>query len=237
MSFEFFQTLLRGFFYFQFLITRRRRIFVAMISAKNINGKLCFPIMEHFYTIQGEGLHAGRAAYFIRFAGCDVGCSWCDVKESWKVDEDQYMAIEDLISSVLGSGSDLVVITGGEPAMYDLVPLTKALKDIGVEINIETSGAYQITGSFDWICVSPKRFKEPLSSSLSMADELKVIVVNKNDLKWGAELSLKCKEACQFLLQPEWSRSEKVHDYSIEFVKENPNWRLSLQQHKYLNIP
>lgn len=208
-----------------------------MISPKNINGSLHYPVMEHFYTIQGEGVHAGRAAYFIRLAGCDVGCAWCDVKESWDVSEDQFIALEKLLSEVKASATNLVVITGGEPAMYDLGPITKALKTLEVEINIETSGAYPISGDLDWVCVSPKRFKEPLIGSLQMADELKMIIVNRKDLEWGIELSKNCPSQVTLLLQPEWSRSEKVHDYIINFIKENPQWRMSLQQHKYLNIP
>jgi organic radical activating enzyme len=208
-----------------------------MIQARFIDEQIYYPIMEHFYTLQGEGRFAGYAAYFIRLAGCDVGCSWCDVKESWTVDEDQYMSVHEISERVKNAGAQLVVITGGEPAMYDLGPLTDSLEEIGVAINIETSGAYPLSGRLDWICVSPKRFKLPLDSSLSKADELKVIVVNKQDLKWALELSKKVKDGCLLLLQAEWDRSDKVNAYVIDFIKANPRWKLSVQVHKYLNIP
>jgi organic radical activating enzyme len=193
--------------------------------------------MEHFYTIQGEGRYAGFAAYFIRLAGCDVGCSWCDVKESWEVAEDQYMDVELLVKAVKESSAQLVVLTGGEPAMYNLGPLTDSLQEIGVTVNIETSGAYPLSGSLDWVCVSPKRFKLPLDDSLKKADELKVIVVNQQDLKWAKELAAKCKEECVLLLQPEWDRAERNYAKIIDFIKTNPQWKLSLQIHKFLNIP
>ncbi len=208
-----------------------------MIKPKIINTSTHYPIMEHFYSLQGEGVFAGQAAYFIRLAGCDVGCSWCDVKESWNVDESQYLDIDYLLSEVNRSKASIVVITGGEPAMYDLSPLTLALKNENRRIHIETSGAYALSGSFDWTCVSPKRFKEPLESALKVADELKMIVVNKQDLKWAIELSEKCSDTCQFLLQPEWDKAEKVFPIITDFIKENQDWKLSLQLHKYLDIP
>ena len=208
-----------------------------MIQPRFTDKHIYYPVMEHFYTLQGEGRYAGFAAYFIRLAGCDVGCSWCDVKESWEVSEDQYTDIQWLTESVKKSGAQLVVLTGGEPAMYNLGPLTDSLQEIGVTINIETSGAYPLSGSLDWICVSPKRFKLPLDESLAKADELKVIVVNQQDLKWATELAAKCKKECVLLLQPEWDRAERNYSKIIDFIKANPQWKLSLQVHKFLNIP
>lgn len=207
-----------------------------MIKPKIINGTFHYPIMEHFYSLQGEGAYAGQAAYFIRIAGCDVGCSWCDVKESWNVEEDQYLELDYIVNEVNRSNATIVVITGGEPAMYDLAALTSSLKKDNRRIHIETSGAYSISGEFDWVCVSPKRFKKPLDSSLKLADELKMIVVNRQDLLWATELSQKCSTACQLLLQPEWDRSEKVFPIITDFIKDDQKWKLSLQLHKYLNI-
>jgi organic radical activating enzyme len=208
-----------------------------MIQPKFIDDRIFYPVMEHFYTLQGEGRYAGHAAYFIRLSGCDVGCSWCDVKESWEVEEDQYIEISELVDSVKKSGATILVITGGEPAMYNLGPLTDSMEEIDVQINIETSGAYSLSGKLDWVCVSPKRFKFPLEESVKKADELKMIVVNKHDLDWAIELGAKCKKGCVLLLQPEWSRAEKVYPLIIDFIKANPKWKLSLQIHKFLNIP
>lgn len=195
------------------------------------------PLMEAFYTIQGEGFHSGRAAFFIRTAGCDVGCVWCDVKESWDKNAHPNTAISAIIEQVKASGTDFVVITGGEPTMYDLVPLTKALKEIGMEIALETSGAYPITGEIDWICLSPKKFKFPLEENYAKADELKMIIFHKSDFDWSAELSEKVKPTCKCYLQPEWDKSEQMLPLIIDYVKLNTAWNISLQTHKYLNIP
>lgn len=195
------------------------------------------PVMEAFYTIQGEGYHSGRSAYFIRTAGCDVGCVWCDVKESWDATPNQITPIDQLISAVRESQTDFVVITGGEPAMYDLHPLTKALKAIGMEIAIETSGAYPIRGEIDWICLSPKKFKMPLEENYALADELKTIIFNQHDLNWSEKLSEKVKPACKLYMQPEWEKQERMLPLIIDYVKKNIKWRISLQTHKYLNIP
>lgn len=208
-----------------------------MIQPKYIHDTICYPVMEHFYTLQGEGDHAGSAAYFIRLSGCDVGCSWCDVKESWEVTEDQYCTIDLLVKEVKASGADIVVLTGGEPAMYNLGPITDALKKLDIQIHIETSGAYPLSGHLDWVCVSPKRFKLPLEESLRKADELKMIVVNRQDLNWAKELSHLCKKECVLLLQPEWERASKVYPFMIDFIKSNSKWKMSLQLHKFLNIP
>ncbi|NJN42547.1 MAG: radical SAM protein [Flammeovirgaceae bacterium] len=193
--------------------------------------------MESFYTIQGEGTYQGYAAYFVRLGGCDVGCVWCDVKESWNAKDHPLQSVDHIISDVRESKSEIVVITGGEPAMYDLTMLTRSLQADGLRTHIETSGAYPLTGHWDWVCLSPKKFKKPHSSVYEMADELKVIVYNASDLKWAAAESIKVGENCNLFLQPEWSVEKKVLPMIIDFIKENPAWRISLQVHKYMNIP
>ena len=195
------------------------------------------PLMEAFYTIQGEGYHSGRAAYFIRTAGCDVGCVWCDVKESWDENAHPKSSIQSIIEEVKSSKTSFVVITGGEPTMYDLTPLTLALKKIGMEIAIETSGVYPITGQIDWICLSPKKFKFPLEENYTKADELKMIIFNKSDFDWATELKTKVKPTCKLYLQTEWSKSDKMLPLIIDYVKTNTEWNISLQTHKYLDIP
>ncbi len=195
------------------------------------------PVMEHFYTIQGEGFYTGNAAYFIRLAGCDVGCVWCDVKESWTVSESQLLLIDDLVAEVLKYPGRLVVITGGEPLMYDLTYLTKKLKENGCQINIETSGAYPISGELDWICVSPKKFKAPLKEVVAKANELKCIIFNKSDFEFAKQNCLLTNKDCLLLLQTEWSKQNLMLPLMIDYVKENPQWKISLQTHKYLDIP
>lgn len=193
--------------------------------------------MEHFYTLQGEGFHAGRAAYFIRLAGCDVGCTWCDVKESWPVDRTQLMNINTLCQTMSGFKGRFAVITGGEPTLYNLAPLTTALKQAGFEIAMETSGTNPITGHIDWVCLSPKKFKNPMEENYTLANELKVIAFNRHDFKWALELEKKVPPSCQLFIQPEWDKAQELLPEIIDFVKSNPNWQLSLQTHKYLNIP
>lgn len=195
------------------------------------------PVMEAFYTIQGEGKNTGKAAYFIRLGGCDVGCTWCDVKESWAAAAHPLRSVSQLVADASVYPARHIVITGGEPLMYDLSELTSALKQAGFYIMLETSGAYPLSGTFDWICVSPKKFKAPLNSVLEVADELKVVVYNQNDLVWGPAFSAKLKENCFKLLQPEWSRETKMTPLIVEFVKNNPAWQISLQTHKYMQIP
>ena len=195
------------------------------------------PLMEDFFTLQGEGYHSGRAAYFIRTAGCDVGCVWCDVKESWDRDAHPEAFISDIVERVKASKTDFVVITGGEPAMYDLTELTHALKAIGVEIAIETSGAYPLSGEIDWVCLSPKKFKMPLEENYAKAQELKMIIFNKHDFKWSEELKQKVNDDCELYLQPEWDKQKEMLPLIIDYVKENTDWKISLQTHKYLNIP
>ena len=193
--------------------------------------------MEAFYTIQGEGFHQGKAAYFIRLAGCDVGCVWCDVKESW--DEELYpdQSIEEIVNNAKDYPGKLAVITGGEPTLHDLQPLTAALKKEGFSTNIETSGSSPLTGTWDWICLSPKKFKPPLEDILQKANELKIIVFNKSDFLWAEKYAAKVSSSCKLYLQPEWSKSNVVTPLIIDYIKENPNWELSLQIHKYINVP
>lgn len=198
---------------------------------------LLLPVMEDFYTIQGEGANTGYAAYFIRLGGCDVGCHWCDVKESWDADLHPLKSIEEVIEKAMLTEAKAIVITGGEPMMYNLEPLTNGLKAKGLKIFLETSGAYPLSGDFDWVCVSPKKFKSPRPDMLKRADELKVIVFNRNDFEWAEKHSTELSSHCALFLQPEWSKSEKLLPEIIDYVKQNPKWRISLQTHKYMNIP
>jgi organic radical activating enzyme len=193
--------------------------------------------MEDFYTIQGEGFYQGHAAYFIRLGGCDVGCVWCDVKESWDVNAHPQVEITEIVSKAKSSGSEIVVVTGGEPAMHHLALLTEELQKAGLRTNIETSGAYPLTGNWDWVCLSPKKFKTPNSSVFEKADELKIIVYNKSDFDWAEEHATKVAESCELFLQPEWSKEKEMVPLIIEYVKANPKWKVSLQIHKYMNIP
>ncbi len=195
------------------------------------------PAMESFYTLQGEGFHQGKAAYFIRLAGCDVGCVWCDVKASWEVKQEQIRTIESIVADALKHKSRIAVITGGEPLLYDLKPLTKALQQADFHTHIETSGAYPLTGKWNWICLSPKKFKQPLPENFKHADELKIIVYNKSDFKWAEENAAKVSSKCKLYLQPEWSKAEQMLPQIIEYIKQHPKWELSLQLHKYLNLP
>ena len=195
------------------------------------------PIMESFYTLQGEGFHAGKAAYFIRLGGCDVGCIWCDVKESWDASIHPQLSINQIVSDAKSFAGRLAVITGGEPLMYNLDELTKALKQAGFQTNIETSGAYPMSGSWDWVCFSPKKFKEAHPSIFEQANELKVIIYNKSDFVFAEKYANVVNENCELLLQPEWGKQDKMLPLMIDYVKENPKWRVSLQTHKFMNIP
>ena len=207
-----------------------------MTQSKNTDTSL-LPVMEHFYTLQGEGFHQGRAAYFIRLGGCDVGCVWCDVKESWDAEKHPLLNIEDLILNISATPAKLVVITGGEPLMYNLDELTAALQSKGFETNIETSGAHPLSGSWDWICLSPKKFKAPLPEILPFANELKVVVFNQSDFDWAEKYAAMVSPNCKLYLQPEWDRASVVTPLIIEYIKQNPQWELSLQIHKYINVP
>ncbi|MEM8999989.1 MAG: 7-carboxy-7-deazaguanine synthase QueE [Bacteroidota bacterium] len=197
---------------------------------------LVLPLMEEFYTIQGEGFHKGTAAYFIRIGGCDVGCHWCDVKESWNAETHPPTAIESIIANA-ADYSSTIVVTGGEPLTWDMGPLTHSLKAKGLQIHIETSGAYPLTGVWDWICLSPKKNKLPMGDIHQKAHELKVIVYNKHDFKFAEEHAAQVGPNCILYLQPEWSVREKVTPLIVDYVMQNPRWRVSLQTHKYLNIP
>lgn len=201
------------------------------------NATMALPLMEDFYTIQGEGFYQGHAAYFIRLGGCDVGCVWCDVKESWDASAHPVVSVDEMVKRAKASGTELVVITGGEPAMYDLTLLTSELKKAGLRTNIETSGAYELTGSWDWVCFSPKKFKAPVPSVYKEANELKVIVFNKSDFQWAEEFASVVSSTCQLFLQPEWSKEKEMLPQIIDYVKANPKWKVSLQIHKYMNIP
>ena len=194
------------------------------------------PLMEEFYTIQGEGFHKGKAAYFVRIGGCDVGCHWCDVKESWNADLHPATPIAPIVEHA-AAHSKTIVVTGGEPLMWNMEPLTTALKAKGLSIHIETSGAYPLTGTWDWICLSPKKNKLPLSEIYTEADELKIIVYNKHDLVFAEEQALHVRKDCELFLQPEWSVREKVAPMIVDYVMKHPKWKVSLQTHKYLNIP
>ena len=198
-------------------------------------GKM-LPLMEEFYTIQGEGYHTGKAAYFIRVGGCDVGCHWCDVKESWNADLHPPTLANTIVEHAK-KYSDTVVITGGEPLMWSMDYLTKMLRKNGLKTHIETSGAYSFSGIWDWFCLSPKKTKLPLEEVYKEADELKMIIFNKSDFKFAEEHAAKVGKNCELFLQPEWSRKEKMTELIVEYVMKNPKWKISLQTHKYLNIP
>ena len=193
--------------------------------------------MEHFYTIQGEGFHQGRAAYFIRLGGCDVGCVWCDVKDSWDAEKHPLFEIDSLVAEVKNTPAKLVVITGGEPLLHNLTTLTQNLQEHGLETNIETSGSSPLSGSWNWICLSPKKFKAPLPEVLPLANELKIIVFNKSDFKWAEEFAAQVSAECRLYLQPEWSTAPAMTPVIVEYIKDNPKWELSLQIHKYINVP
>lgn len=195
------------------------------------------PLMEEFYTIQGEGYHSGKAAYFIRLGGCDVGCHWCDVKESWDAELHPLTHADTIIENASQHPGKAVVITGGEPLIYNLDYLTQGLRARGIKTFIETSGAYPLSGTWDWICLSPKKFKGPKPEVSLAAGELKVIVFNKSDFAWAEEHAQLVSENCKLYLQPEWSKAAVITPLIIEYVKQNPKWEISLQTHKYLNIP
>lgn len=205
-------------------------------TSSDLEEGLSLPIMEHFYTIQGEGRHTGTAAYFIRIGGCDVGCHWCDVKESWNPDLHPVSSVDDIVAKAV-SYSKTIVLTGGEPLMWNLNPITQKLKEKGCKIHIETSGAYHLSGHFDWICLSPKKTSLPKEDVYQAAHELKVIIYNQHDFIFAEEQAAKVNKNAVLLLQPEWSNKEKMTPKIIDYVMKNPQWHISLQTHKYLNIP
>jgi len=194
------------------------------------------PLMEAFYSIQGEGFHKGKASYFIRIGGCDVGCHWCDVKESWDAKEHPLASTKEIVKNSL-EYSEMVVVTGGEPLMWDMSILTKELKENNKKIHIETSGAYNLTGNWDWICLSPKKQMKPIDEIYKKADELKVIIYNNNDFKFAEDQAKKISSKAHLFLQPEWENREKMMPIIVNYVKKNPRWKISLQTHKYLGIP
>lgn len=193
--------------------------------------------MEHFYTLQGEGAYAGHAAYFIRLGGCDVGCVWCDVKESWDANAHPKMTLAEIVAVAEKYPGRLAVITGGEPSMHELQALTDALHEAGFRTHIETSASSLLSGDWDWVTLSPKKFKVPLEENLHLANELKIIVFNKSDFKWAEEYAAKVPADCKLYLQTEWDKRDEMTPLIIEFIQQNPRWQLSMQTHKYLNIP
>jgi len=218
----------------------------------DITAGTSLPVMEAFYTLQGEGAYQGQAAYFIRLGGCDVGCVWCDVKDSWdalahpvkttgQILEEALAEIKAFTgqhSAKTAAGKSIIaVITGGEPLMYELGPLSRALHEAGFRVHIETSGAYPLSGDIDWICVSPKKFKAPLAEVLAKANELKVVVYNKSDFKWGEDHAVQVSGDCRLFLQPEWSKEKQMLPLMIDYVKSHPGWSLCVQVHKYINVP
>ena len=195
------------------------------------------PLMEAFYSIQGEGFHTGKSAYFLRIGGCDVGCDWCDVKESWDANLHPLTKVEDIVKQIDETKINTVVITGGEPLMWNMDFLTKSLKKKALQVHLETSGAYPLSGEFDWICLSPKKNQRPFDEIKLLANELKIIVQNKHDLKWAEQQKQFVSTSCKLYLQPEWSKREEVLPMITDFVMENIDWQVSLQSHKYMNLP
>ncbi|MEX2593414.1 MAG: 7-carboxy-7-deazaguanine synthase QueE [Anditalea sp.] len=208
-----------------------------METKEGVAKGLMLPVMEAFYTIQGEGTFTGHPAYFIRLGGCDVGCVWCDVKESWEAEKWPVQSIRQIVEGALSYPGRLVVITGGEPLMYPLGPLTQLLKEKGFTINLETSGTHEFSGTFDWICFSPKKFKKPHPTIYKMADELKVIVFHKSDFEFAEKHAALVSSECKKILQPEWSKAHLFNKQIIDYVKNYPNWKISLQTHKFMDIP
>ena len=195
------------------------------------------PVMEQFYTLQGEGFYQGQAAYFIRLGGCDVGCVWCDVKDSWDGGRHPLWKTGDLLQEEKRTPTSIVVITGGEPLMHDLTELTLEIQEAGFRTHIETSGSSPLTGNWNWITLSPKKFKEPLPEVIPFANELKIIVFNKSDFAWAEKFAAQVTGSCKLYLQPEWSKASSITPLIIDYIKANPRWQLSLQVHKYINVP
>ena len=198
---------------------------------------ISLPVMEHFYTLQGEGYYQGEAAYFIRLGGCDVGCVWCDVKESWDAEKHAKFEVQRLLFEVKKTPAEMVVITGGEPLMHNLDELTNEFQKAGLRVNIETSGAHPLSGEWDWICLSPKKFKAPLEPVLQLAHELKVVIFNQSDFSWAEKYAALVSSTCKLYLQPEWDKATAITPAIIEYIKAHPQWQLSLQIHKYINVP
>ena len=193
--------------------------------------------MEMFYSLQGEGYHQGKAAFFIRLAGCDVGCVWCDVKESWDANKHPHLSIDEIVNAALAHPSKIAIVTGGEPLLHVLDPLTTALKTAGFQTHIETSGSSPLSGQWDWICLSPKKFKFPLEESVAAASELKVVVFNKSDIDWAESFEKRVSPNCKLYLQPEWDKADTMNPLAINYIKAHPHWELSAQLHKYIQVP
>ena len=195
------------------------------------------PVMESFYTLQGEGYHQGRAAWFIRLGGCDVGCIWCDVKDSWDASLHPQLSIASIIEEAQKYPGRMAVVTGGEPLLHNLDELTRALHAAGFQTNIETSGSSPLSGKWDWICLSPKKFKAPLPELVPQASELKVVIFNKTDFAWAEKYAAQVAPECKLYLQPEWEKANIVTPLIVDYIKQHPQWELSLQLHKYINVP
>lgn len=195
------------------------------------------PVMEAFYTLQGEGFHQGKAAYFIRLGGCDVGCVWCDVKDSWDASAHPQLPVSDIVSAAGKYSAKIAVVTGGEPLMHDCSGLTEKLRAAGFQTHIETSGAYPLSGRWDWICLSPKKFKAPLPEILLMAHELKVVIYHPSDFAWAEKYAALASPQCKRFLQPEWSKHDQITPLITEYIMANPVWEFSLQLHKYIHVP
>lgn len=193
--------------------------------------------MEMFYSLQGEGYHQGKAAFFIRLAGCDVGCVWCDVKDSWDASKHPQLSINEIVNAALAHPSKIAIVTGGEPLLHALAPLTTALKKAGFQTHLETSGSSPLSGQWDWICLSPKKFKQPLEESIKAASELKVVVFNKSDIDWAESFEKKVASNCKLYLQPEWDKANTMTPLAIDYIKAHPQWELSAQLHKYIQVP
>ncbi len=202
-----------------------------------MNQPITYPVMEMFYSLQGEGYHQGKAAFFIRLAGCDVGCVWCDVKDSWDANKHPPLSIHDIVHAASNHPSKIAIVTGGEPLLHNLDALTTALHEAGFQTHLETSGSSPLTGSWDWICLSPKKFKAPLSDCLPYASELKVVVFNHSDFDWAESYAKQVSTHCKLYLQPEWDKADTMTPLTIEYIKTNPNWELSAQLHKYIQVP
>lgn len=206
-------------------------------ASSRLKEGVVLPIMEEFYTIQGEGFHTGKPAYFIRIGGCDVGCHWCDVKESWDASVHPLVEVAEVVDNAVEQPSNTVVITGGEPLIFNLSELCSQLNNNGLQVHVETSGAHSFSGKFNWVCLSPKKNSPPLLEYYNLADELKVIVYNRHDFEWANEHASRVSENCKLYLQPEWSRREEMMPAIVDYVMKNPKWNISIQTHKYMNIP
>lgn len=197
---------------------------------------ITYPVMETFYSIQGEGYYQGNAAFFVRLGGCDVGCVWCDVKESWNVDDHPRRSVKDIVEEIKETEAKLVIITGGEPLMHNCSALCDALHQHGYQVNIETSGSHPLSGSWDWICLSPKKFKAPLPELLPEANELKIVVFNRSDFEWAEKYAALVSASCKLYLQPEWDKEKEIMPLITSYIQSNPKWQLSLQIHKYMGV-